>query len=232
MKIFGDYNPAYFKTHEKEQGFIFGYDDVLKADKGTTSRATISFLGSSYESWECEPKLYLHIPTNLWSSLTGKLREYCLPWRWKAVYLDKGNSVEPRRILICTEVYDGGFSNELTHRLKELVNQSWFVTNLISNYDYQEILGREYITIPEENSDKCEVTHFLGKSHGCHFARNIRHCHIYRKRGLLSTLKYLILKNFSPAWQEVTFRVNNVSEKVLIRREDRTIISQQKNYIE
>lgn len=232
MKIFGDTNPACFKTYHKEPGLIFGHNDVLKGNKGTGYRFCASALfGESEEFPEVEPTLYLHIPTSIWSAFTGKLREYCLPWRWKTVYLDREDGKQPERILICTKVYKS-LSDELPNRLEKLVNQSWFATNLInSSDDYQGIFGKEFIAIQEENSEKSQVDHPLGNWCGRHFAPNTRFCHIFRKRGLLSSIKFLILKLFSHDWQEVTFRVNNLSEKVLIQNEDRTILLQRRNYI-
>jgi hypothetical protein len=48
-------------------------------------------------------QLYLHIPRDSWSVVTGKLREHMMPWCWKVVYLDKQDGSAPVRVLAFTK---------------------------------------------------------------------------------------------------------------------------------
>lgn len=224
MKIYGDEASARFKTYVQESGTICGHNDVLVGDRQTIRRVTSSFFRTTYENITIQPRLYLHIFNTFWSSVTGILREYCLPWRWKVAYLDQENGTPLQRILVCTSVSDG----KLPDRLNALVGQSLFVTNLIKANQYEEIFRQEYLRIPSQNGlHENRIIHPLGEWAGfrieCDNPDDL--CHVYRIRGIFSFLKYHLLKNLSSTWEEVAIQAGQVSENVLIKRNDRTTIS-------
>ncbi len=225
MKIFGDRNSSKFKNYDKESGFFFGHNDVLKGTKRDAHHYSISYFGTSYHLKTVEPKLYLHIPTNAWTTFTGKLREYFLPWRWKTAYLDQEDGTRPRQILVCTSVHDG----ELSDRISDLLGKSLFLTSLIDSDHYYEIFGQEFIGLKGENSQRwTKITHPLGEIAGVQYiVSNDFHlfCHIYRRRGLFSRFKYNLLKRFSSSWKEVAIQSGHVSEKILINKSDEQVIS-------
>ncbi len=189
MKIYGDEASTRFKTYVQEPGTICGHNDVLVGDRRTVRYMTASSFGTTDENITTQPKLYLHIFNSFWSSLTGILREYCLPWRWKVAYLDQENDTPPQRILVCTSVHDG----ELSDRLNAVIGQSLFVTNLINANQYGEIFGQEYLRIPSQNGrHHNRITHPLGEWAGSHTECNNPDdlCHMHRIRGVFSLLKY------------------------------------------
>jgi hypothetical protein len=188
MKIFGDKNSSEFSNYAKEPGVFFGCNDVLKGSRSIVHCYTASFFGTSNYSKTVEPKLYLHIPTNAWTTFTGKLRECFLPWRWKTAYLDQEDGTQPRQILVCTSVH----GSKLSDRLSKLLGKSLFLTNLINSNHYDEVFGQEFIRLQGENSQRTtKVTHPLGEMIGLHleFSDNLL-CHIYRPRSLFSRFKY------------------------------------------
>lgn len=222
MKIYGDVASSKFKTHVREPGIICGHNDVLMGNRLTFRNITFSFFGNRDESITVQPKLYLHISNTGWSSFTGILREYFLPWRWKAAYLDQENGTQPQRILVCTSVCEG----ELSDHLRLLLGKSLFVTNLINANRYYEIFNQEYLIIPRQEYCINTISHPLGEWLGLHtlFGSN-NLCHIHRVRGVFSSLKYHFLKHFSREWEEVAIRAGQISENVLIKRNDRVIIA-------
>ena len=222
MKIYGDEKSSSFKTFSKDY-WLFGSDDVLKGKEYTFRRSTSSLFGTYHYTKTCAPKLYLHIPTDLWSWLTGLAREYLLPWRWKSAYLDREDGKAPKRILICTSVEEG----VLTDRINLLLGKSLFVTNLIKQDSYDEAFGREYIRAKNVKPwDSQKVCHPFGElvGHRLEFSRDLL-CPIYRIRGLFSMMKYSLLKESPTYWKEVTIRVRGITEKVLIKKVDEATIS-------
>lgn len=223
MKIFGDENSSEFKNYAKEPGFFFGSNDVLKGSRSTVHSYTASFFGTSNYSKTVEPKLYLHISTNAWTTFTGKLRECFLPWRWKTAYLDQEDGTQPRQILVCTSVHD----SRLPDHLGQLLGKSLFLTNLINRNHYDEVFGQEFIRLEGENNLRTtRITHPLGEMVGLHheFSNDLL-CHIYRQRSLFSKFKYNILKQFTSSWMEVAIQAGQISEKILIKKSDEEVIS-------
>lgn len=223
MKIYGDEAATQFRTHAQEPGVFCGYDDVLVGNRETSRRITFSFFGNSDELVTTQPKLYLHIFNTFWSSVTGLFREYCMPWRWKAAYLDQENGTPLQRILVCTSVYDGSLSD----RLNAVLGQSLFVTNLISAGQYEEVFGQEYLKIPRQDGQHVNrIIHPLGEWAGLSASfSSDDFCHIYRIRDVFSLFKYHFLKAFSSEWEEVAVQAGQVLENVLIKRSDRATIS-------
>lgn len=222
MRIFGDESSSEFKNYAKEPGVFFGSNDVLKGSRQTSQCSTYSFFGNSKYTETVEPKLYLHIPTNAWTTFTGRLREYFLPWRWKAAYLAQENGTELRRILVCTSV-EGG---KLSHHLSRLIGKSLFLTNLINSRCYNEIFGQEFLSLQGENRREIRISHPLGEMIGLHLEySDTVFCHIYRPRSLFSTFKYHLLKQFSASWKEVAIKAGQVSENILIKKSDEKAIS-------
>lgn len=248
MKIYGDEikpNTLHFRKHIQESGAIYGHNDVLLEGEGdikhTVTHTTSSFFGVSTESYTYQPKLYFHISNSVWSSLTGIFREYCLPWRWKAAYLDGEDGTPLQRVLVCTSV-EGGLSD----RLELLFGKSLFITHLINANHYHEafsavknlFVNMEHLRIPRQEGDKdtsntpcglrgtSKIIHPLGAWCGVQQEWSGDHlCHIHSVQGVFSLLKYYLLKTFSKEWEEVTIRINQVSENVLIKRNERTLIA-------
>lgn len=221
MKIFGDESSTEFKNFATEPGALFGHNDVLKGSEKTVQSYTLSFWenSTSLKTKTFTPKLYLHIPTNPWTTFTGKLREYFLPWLWKTAYLD----IDQRKILVCASVQEG----KLSPHLSKLLGKSWFVTNLINNNLYDEIFGQDFIRLRGEGNQRTiKVAHPLGEKIGVHaeFTSDLL-CHIYRPQSLFSTFKYTLLKQFSSSWKEVVIQVGRVSENVLIKKSDEEVLS-------
>lgn len=223
MKIYGDDVSTLFKTYTQEPDLIYGYNDVLVGDRSITRKFTFSSSGNISKTIVIQPKLFLHISNTVWSSFTGMLKEYFLPWRWKVAYLDQENGTPPQRILVCTRVHDG----KLSDRLKKVIGHSMFAINLINANYYDEIFGQEYLRTPRQGQPEQTFTHPLGKSFGLQIGYNHPNhlCHIYRIRGIFSLLKYHFLKNFSQEWEEVAMQIGQISENVLIKRNDRMLIS-------
>jgi len=221
MKIFGDKSSSKFKNYVREPGTFFGSNDVLKGPKKTFPCYDFSLFGNSSYLQTVEPKLYLHIPTSLWTTFTGKLREYLLPWRWKTAYLDREDGTPLRQILVCTYVKDG----KLSDRLKTLLGKSLLVANLVNNHCYDEIFGQEFLLLQGQNSrDSTLISDPLGEGLRA-ISSNDLYCHIYRPRSLFSKFKYNLVKKFSTSWKEVTMRVEGVSEQILIRKSDEAKIA-------
>lgn len=224
MKIYGDEASSQFKTYAQETGRIYGHNDVLLGDKQTFRRVTYSFFGDANEYVTVQPKLYLHICRNAWSSFTGKLKEYFLPWRWQVAYLDAENGTQPQRILVCTSTSQG----KLSSRLNLLLGKSLFAANLINADYYDEIYDQEFLRVPEQNNQGKEnrIVHPFGEWAGVYseFASSSL-CHIYRIKGIFSLLRYHFLKRFSKEWEEVALQAGQISKKVLIKRNDRAAIS-------
>lgn len=218
MKIFGDKNPSRL-TYVKEPGFFFGSNDVLKGFKRVVSYTINTSVFRGTYSKTIKPKLYLHISENAWTTFTGKLREYFLPWRWKTAYLDLENGTQPRQILVC--------GTGLSDRLKLLLGRSLFLMNLINSNHYDEVFGQEFIRLPGENRrGKTKIAHPLGEWIVSHVKfSNDLFCHIYRSRSLFSRFKYNLLKQFSSSWKEVAIQAGQISEKILIKKSDEEAIS-------
>lgn len=231
MKIYGDTKD--YPAVIQEPGIIFGHNDVLVENVQQSNVQQISHckttsffgstheaIGSKHETITTQPKVYLHTFNSFWSSLTGTLRQYCLPWRWKVAYLDKENNAPPERILVCTS----GHNRELSNRLNAVIGQSPFVINLKKNNRYKEILGQEYLRIPSQNNESQQRT-IITRS-GSYFEHNNlgELFHIHRIRGVFSLLNYHLLKNLSSEWEEVAIQADQFSENVLIGKKDRTKI--------
>ncbi len=212
-----------FKFHDQIRGF-FRWSDVLKGKARTIEYRTHSFFGDSSYSKLIEPKLYFHASVSAWTTFTGKLREYCLPWRWKSAYLDpEENGKPPYRILVCTAVQEG----KLPDDLRKVVGKSWFLTNLTINNHYNEFHWQEFLELPGQNDsfNTIRMSHPLGDCFGnTTYVTSGSLCHIYRRRTLFSTLKYLFLRQFSTSWKEVAIQAGNVSEKMLIQKTDEQAI--------
>jgi hypothetical protein len=199
MNIIGD-NNLDFSSFVKKPGILWGHDHILEG-KQCIKKVFVHFRDVEEIYF---PKLYLHIPDNKWSSFTGKLREYCLPWRWKAVYLDREEV--PQRVLMCTSVKDG----KLTESLKKIAGKSLFVAKLIQKKCYAEFSGVEYIFFVEYMEEKLSFNRLEEKA-----------CHIYRDRGVFSKIGYFTRKWFSFNWKEVVITVDTISEKVLIQNDEK-----------
>lgn len=236
MKIVGDDLANVFTDYAKEPGTIFGSNDVLKGPSHTVYLYQATVWGTSEHIETIAPKLYLHIPTNAWTTFTGKLREYLLPWGWKTAYLDQENGNEPRRILAWASTND----DALSRRINKLLGKSLFVANLINVNQYDEIFGQEFIRLrgtedplqdtdnPVQGLDSLRtiiIEHPLGAIVGEHLENTKDSlCHIYTARNLFSKIKYNLLKH-TLSWKEVAIQADNISEKVLIKRTDEEAIS-------
>ncbi len=220
MKIAGDCDSSEFRHYLKEPGILYGSNDVLKG-KTETNRVIESsgLFGRREYNRITDRKLYLHIPTNAWSRFTGFLREYCLPWRWKAAYLDREDGTKCSRILVCPSI--GNIS--LPDHLSQLLGKPW--VDLQAEGNYEEVIGNEYIRDIRETSSSCEqrFTNILGDLHIDHGKPLY---HIFRARGILSSLKYSFLNRFSNSWKEVSVQTAYVSEKILIKKSDEEPLSQ------
>lgn len=221
MKIYG--NNTDFKTFSEEKT-LFGSIDTLDGSTKTVATVRTSFLwGTSSYSKSFKPRLHVHIPKNAWSVFTGKLREYLLPWRWKAVYLDEeGKTTTPKKILICTSLSEG----ELPDGLNKLAGASWFKTNLIARGIYYEVFGKEYFVFGVPKRLDTEIAHPLGRIFGVmHKSGPFQFFPIYRARDLLSTCRYYLLKRFSSDWKEVPIKAGNVIENMLIKKSHEAAIA-------
>lgn len=224
MKIVGEDHANVFIDYAKEPGTIFGSNDVLKGPSHTVYCFQATVWGTSEHIETIAPKLYLHIPTNAWTTFTGKLREYLLPWGWKTAYLDQEDGNEPRRILAWASSND----DVLSRRINKLLGKSLFVANLINDNQYAEIFGQEFIRLKGtenpvqgiENLRTIIIEHPLGPIVGEHLENTKDSlCHIYTARDLFSKIKYNLLKR-TISWKEVAIQAGQVSEKVLIKRTD------------
>lgn len=154
------------------------------------------------------PRLHLHISRDAFSTFTGRLKEFLLPWRWKTAYLDKEDGSQPERVLVS---YTGN-----SDHFRKLLGKSWFETNLIKESVYGEIHGREYLYVPAPPQWNIK-TRLFGFTMGY---GPYKTCHIFRARSLFSTLEYHFHKRFSFGWKEVTLQVGQASGKVLIKKKD------------
>lgn len=225
MKIFGNEDGP-FKIHVKEPGFLFGENDVLKGDKKATSGRTITIAKViSYSSTgTIEQKLYLHIARGLWSAFTGKIRECLLSWRWKSVYLDHGDGQRLSRALACTSVYQG----DMPEGLQKILGKTLFEVNLIKKNCYSQIFRNEYIRARDETvaPRTLKIRDPLSFGMGVHYEYRTKDllCPIYRKRSLFSTIGYYVRKYLSSRWQELSIQVGDISEKILIHKNDRDAV--------
>jgi hypothetical protein len=220
-KIYGDEASTQFKTFVQEPGWVWGHNDVLIGDRISGVLTKSSCFGTTKKGVSYLPKLYLHISNSFWSSFTGMLRKFCLPWRWKAVYLKEGNDPAPKPILICTNVHQG----KLSDRLNALVRQSLFITNLIDDNRYEEIFGREYLKVPSQSGEQSiRFAHPLGECVGLRITgtTNVDFCHIRRIRGVFSFFQYHLLKRLSSNWKEVIIHAGDVSERVLMKKSNQS----------
>ena len=222
MRIIGDSTTSSLEKYEKEPGIVFGYNDVLKGQPETTHIHIISPIwGNSDKHVTTTAKIYLHIPQTPWSTFTAIFRKYCLFWCWKSAFLEKDfldqeTGSAPLRVL----VYTGKHS--LSSNLQAVLGQSWFTTLLIHQNLYRQVYGNEYLhAYTRDCFQRNSIPHFLGELVGLHVDTSFyKYCHMYRKRGGLSTLRYHFLSHFSSNWKEVTLTVKNVSEKILIKKTD------------
>lgn len=219
MKIFGDENSTAFNKYASEPGLIFGRNDVLKGPIDKTFVYGSGVFGRFFYTKISQCKLYLHIPRDNWTTFTGKLRQYLLPWRWKTAYLEKKSDTKLLPILVCTSVKGG-----LSDRLSEILNQSLFITSLANKNVYRKISGMDFFCIKGENKEKgTQISTMLEKY--IDYTDNL-YCHFYRKQSLLSAIIYSFLKKFySRSWKEVTIKADRVSEKVLIKKSDEEVLS-------
>lgn len=134
MHIYGD--DSTFTKLDTQKSF-FGEIDVFK---GKTKKLK--------NGKKITPALHVHIPKNLWSNFTGKLRG-CLFWRWKSAYLVKENGKTPKKVLVCTSVQNG----KLPPTLKKVLGKSWFVAHACLQNRYVTSFGREYLRLPTLTPD-------------------------------------------------------------------------------
>lgn len=224
MKIYGYEAESVFTTYHQEPGAIYGHNDVLTGERVQVHRTTYSFWRTSSETITRQPKLYLHFSQTFCSKVTGLLRECCLPWKWKVAYLDRENGTPLERILVCTDVYDV----EMPDELNQVLGNPPLIVNLINSGRYQEIFNREYLQVPRENGrQEIRINHPLGALVGQHLEPNSPNqlCHIYRIRGIFSRVIYHLLKTFSSTWEEVALRSGQFSEKILVKQEDRALLT-------
>jgi hypothetical protein len=222
MRIFGDDLKSEFNTIAKEPGVLFGKNDVFLGSKKSLYSFHFSLFGSGETVRQYVPKLYLHIPTNRWTSLTGKFRQYCLPWRWKTAYLDRQDGTDPCKILICTAIKDAS----MTSRIKMLLGKSLMITNLINTGAYDEFFGRQFLRIKgQKESNVNRVYHPLGKFFGIHLEFNSDQlCPIHCSQGIYSNVKYFFLKKYSTYWKEVAVHTSKATENILIRKDDEPLL--------
>ncbi len=209
MKIFGDSDSSPYKTYVQEPGFFYGKNDVLKGEPRLSWSLKFDMCGTHETKKMVEPRLHLHISRDAFTTFTGKLREYLLPWRWKTAYLDREDGSQPEKILVlCAGTSD---------RFRELLGKSWFETNLRAEKVHSNALHKEYLYVPAQEQSIIKRGPFgsLFATHG-----PFQLCHVFRSRSPISTLKYHLLKHYSSKWKEVTLRVGEASEKVLIKRKD------------
>lgn len=220
MRILGDEASTQFRTLAQEPGVVCGCHDVLVGREERIRTISISGLwGITDEMVTRRPTLYLHITNSPWTTLVAYLKEYCLPWAWKAVYLDSENGLPLERVL----VYTGG---ELTRRLQTVAGQPLFIAHLINADRYVEAMGQEFLRIPREDGlHENRVSHILGECVGVHVDIGpYQLCPIYRARDLFSLLTYYFLKLFSSEWEERTISIGNTQETLLVRTSDRDLI--------
>lgn len=219
MRIFGDKPDTEFKHFIREPGFFYGHNDVLKAEPVTVQGYNISFWGTSKFTRTYDQKLYLHIPRGIGSTMTGMLRKFLLPGRWKTAYLEHEDFSKLLKVLVCVNVSGG-----LSARLSKILGRSLFVASLIKENCYDRILGHEYIRIRNAADPWTEkkFTNLLGELHVEWSADRI--CSLYRSRGLFSALGYCFRKKLTSSWEEVCIQAGNVSQKVLIKKIDKEII--------
>jgi hypothetical protein len=74
MKIFGYNNEKTYTNFIKESGYLFGHNDVFQGKETTSRIMHTSFFGTKEYIQKYKPTLYLRVPTNYWSTFTGKLR--------------------------------------------------------------------------------------------------------------------------------------------------------------
>lgn len=219
MQIYGDEPLTQFKRFEHEPGILWGNNDLVKGEKEKFQRMTSSFFGTKDERIAREPKIYLHISSTPWSTFTGRIRKYGLPWRWKVIYLDQGDQSLPKEALLCTSVHDG----ELSERLQQVVGQTRFVLSLLNSNQYAEIFGQEYLRIADGSAQHGNrIVHPLGEWAGLHLEpiSTDTLCRIYRIKGIFSLVRYHLLKFVSSQWKEVTLQSDRFSETVLVKRNE------------
>lgn len=225
MRILGDEASTQFRTLAQEPGVVYGRHDVLVGREERIRTISISGLwGITDEMVTRRPTLYLHISNSPWTQFVAYLKEYCLPWVWKAVYLDPENGSPLERVL----VYTGG---ELTDRLKAVAGLPLFIARLIDTDRYVEVLDQEFLRIPREDGlHENRVSHVLGECVGVHVELGpYQLCPIYRARDLFSLLTYYFLKLFSSEWEEVMIEVitsvGDIRERILVRASDHDFIA-------
>ncbi len=213
MKIYGDAPTTEFTKHLKEPGLLYGHNDVLAGKPERVYRIYHSLCESS-EGWTThQPKIYLHRFNNFWSRLTGLLREYCLPWRWKVAYLDTiGYPYE--RALVCTKVKDG----KLSDTLKAVIGKSSSFVAMIESEKYEQIAGKEFLKSRLSDGEQCDyrIVSSWGEWSGATLLHNSTFSfqQVYRIRGIFSFFKYYYLRHFSSEWQE--YQIND--ETVLLKK--------------
>lgn len=204
----------------KEDAVLFGYNDSL---------ITMMPLSSDIRSFRNVQHLHIHISNTIWSKFTGILREYCLPWRWQAVYLDRENGKPPEQILVCT-------AYKLSDRIKLLLGKSLFIAKLIAEDRYCEDKGWEFLQIRVQNVENQPIENIIHHPLGEWAEKRViayvdpNHSynlyHIHRIRGIFSSFTYSLLKHFSKSWEEITLKAGGIFEKVLIKKADKNAIIQ------
>lgn len=193
MKIFGDLSSHPCTNHQKESGLCFGTHDILRGANWVQTRITHDLFGQRVVTKTVERKIHLHIFKDTFSTITGKLREYLLPWRWKSAFLDAEDGSQPQRVLVCT-----------SEGLNKIAGRSWLITNLIAEKCYTKVFGKEFLYAPAtevlsrithplgelqapafENFNK--IVHPLGEWYGLHSSHggSSKLCHFFRKRSPL-----------------------------------------------
>ncbi len=216
MTIIG-FSKTEFKGSVTQIPSFFGTCDTVKA------KPVISF---EFFGWSRsanmrvnERSLYLHIPKDLFSSCTGLLKEWVLPWLWQTVYLDQGDKIAPRKILAYTRL-----SAPVNTDIALVFGKSFPVAILIDHEAYASGIGMEFFRFPEKNLQQQTFKNIWGSFS---VSSDKKYCHIYRSRSLFSRIKYLFLKCLSSAWKEVTIKAGAVSEKILIQKEDKDFIKRE-----
>lgn len=224
MRIWGDAKSSPFRTYAQEPGILYGHDDVLRGERQNIQQLTFSLFGSTQKSISRQPRLYLHLFNTDWSRFTGFLREFLLPWRWKAAYLDREDGSAPERILVWTSPLEG----ELSEELEAVLGQPLLIANLANDGQYCEYFGKEYLLLPTDGEHDLEIPHPLGRWAGGVSIPNSRQevYSIHRIRGIFSFITYYLLLIFSSEWEEVEIQKGEASETMLIQRKDGAALTQ------
>lgn len=164
------------------------------------------------------PTLNVHIFRGFWSTLTGLLKEFCMPWwRWQVAYLAPEDTTPRQRILVCVQ----DLSKDQLKALKNYNREISLISFLEEAGFYKEFSYEECILVDSSTNTQKTYMHPLGSwfEHGWVTLAKKEAITIYRPRDFFSTLKYYVLKQ-SPYWQEITLEHKNKKETVLVKTSD------------